>query len=515
VAADGSAGPAGPPAGSPPLRRSSLRRAVAKAFAPLVAAVAAAAVCQVALARTVHRDVRRLFEELREVALARTLVDELDGIQQWVSAAPAATPATQPLVFDDVRQHHAAAAATLARFVTPDDPSTAAHERQEGALLAELRQWLQRTGDALRGTASLGEVASMLAPARHAAATLAATIDRESRSIGDELDRRSDDMAGYLLLLGLVSAATLGALGWLLLRRVLQPVRALQRAAVRLGNGDLDAPLPPQRGDELGDLAATFGTMAARLRQARDELESRVEQRSREVLRSARLAQLGTLAAGIAHEINNPLASIVAGTEGLLRDLDRGERGDDAATREYLQLLHKEALRARDITARLLRLARQDPARRETVWLGEELREVAALFAHQLQRAGVRLDLGGESPGPAIVGDAAEWRQVLFNLLRNALDASPNGGAIRASARIADGDAQLTVADEGPGVPAELQDRVFEPFFTTKPPGRGTGLGLAIVHRIVEAHGGTVQVANGSRGACFTVRVPLAGAPPP
>jgi two-component system NtrC family sensor kinase len=281
---------------------------------------------------------------------------------------------------------------------------------------------------------------------------------------------------------------------------------------VRLGNGELDVAVPAQRPDELGDLAATFRTMAARLREARDQLEARVEQRSREVLRSAKLAQLGTLAAGIAHEINNPLASIVAGTEGLLRELERGP-ADAATTREYLQLLHREALRARDITVRLLRFARQDPARREAVALGAELREVGALFAHQLQDAQVRLVVDGTDPGPMILGDPAEWRQVLFNLLRNALDASPRGGTIRATAGVADGVAVLEVADEGAGVPAELQDRIFEPFFTTKEPGKGTGLGLAIVHRIVEAHGGRIRVVPGGRGARFAVTVPLARDP--
>ena len=493
---------------SPPPSRS-LRRTVAWSFAPLVVVVLAAAVCQFVLARTVHRDVQRLFEELREVSLVRALVDELGGISQWVDTTPVATAASHPLVFTDVRRHHDAAAATLRRFVLPEDPSSLAHDDKEDALLHSVGDGLQALARGLDGDQPLSSLRATLAGVHHAAATLAATIENESREIGDQLDRRSDEMAQFLLLLGLVSVVTVGGLGWLLLRRVLRPVQELRRAAKRLGQGDLDTVIPHTRDDELGDLATTFRTMAGRLRDSRAELEARVEQRSREVLRSARLAQLGTLAAGIAHEINNPLASIVAGTEGLLRDLDRGRTQAGEGTREYLQILRKEAQRAQDITTRLLRFARHDSPRREPVHLAAEAREVAALFAHQLQDAGVQLQLHGDDAGPAILGDPAEWRQVLFNLLRNALDESPRGGSIRVDVTAVADDVQLQVADDGPGVPAELLDRIFEPFFSTKEPGKGTGLGLAIVHRIVEAHGGTVRVANGARGDCFTILVPI------
>jgi signal transduction histidine kinase len=265
-----------------------------------------------------------------------------------------------------------------------------------------------------------------------------------------------------------------------------------------------------QQPDELGELATAFRTMAERLRQGRQELEQRVEQRSREVLRSAQLAQLGTLAAGIAHEINNPLGSIVACADGLLRDLAAPGPRDLEAVRDYLQILRKEALRARDITVRLLRFARHEPTRRETVWLGAEVDEVKALFEHQLRDAGLTLQVLGDGHGPPIHGDAAEWRQVLLNLLRNALDASPRGGTIRLELGTSDGEAWLAVRDEGHGIPAADLDRVFEPFFTTKQPGAGTGLGHAIVHRIVTAHGGTITAANDAPGSRFTIRVPAA-----
>ena len=397
------------PAEAKPASRSSLRRVVAAAFAPLVAVVVAAAICQFILARTVHQDVQRLFEELREVSLARVLVDELRGVEQWVDSVPQARPESHQLVFDDVRQHTAAAIATVQRFAVLSDPSTKAHEAKEDLLLREVEQALQNLADALKSGTALADLVTQLANARHQAASLVHAIERETREIGDNLDRRSDDMAQFLLLLGFVSIATVAGLGWLLVRRVLRPVRELQQAAIRFGAGDLEVPLPQQHGDELGDLATTFRTMAERLREGRHELEARVAQRSREVLRSARLAQLGTLAAGIAHEINNPLASIVACAEGLLRDVDRDAPDAKEGMRDYLQILKKEALRARDITVRLLRFSRDDAERREPFSLAIEVQEVAAMFAHQMHDAAVALQVtAADTDGTTITGDAAE-----------------------------------------------------------------------------------------------------------
>jgi signal transduction histidine kinase len=348
-----------------------------------------------------------------------------------------------------------------------------------------------------------------LAASRHAAASLAAAIERESRDVGDHLDRGSDAMRQLLLLLGGAGLLTLGMLGWSLLRRVLQPVDDLRHAAIRLGSGDLAVEIPRHRDDELGDLAGAFRAMARQLRANRDELEARVVARTQEALRSARLAQFGALAAGVAHEINNPLASIVAAADGLLRSA-RSDGGADPAQVEYLQILRKEALRAKDITTRLLRFAREDQGRRAPIRLADEIREVAAFLGHQLQQAGLRLELDLAAADAVIEGDAEEWRQALLNLLRNAMDASPSGGAIRLQLAYADGGLRLAVADEGPGIAAALRQRVFEPFFTTKPTGQGTGLGLAITHRIVEAHGGRIYVADAPVGARICIDLPLA-----
>jgi signal transduction histidine kinase len=462
-------------------------------------------------ARAVRQDLQRMFEELSEVALARSLVDDLRGLEQWVEAVPEARPATHALVFEDLEHHLNAARATLARFEISDDPSAPAHLVDELGLQQRIEDSLQAIHAALGTDRSIGELSGPLDVAMQSANVLSHTVEEESRGIGALLDRRSADLVEFMMLLGIASIATVAGLVWLLHRRVLLPVRELRAGTVALGRGE-DVRLPARHRDELGDLAQTFAAMAHQLQESRRDLERRVEERTREVLRNAQLAQLGTLAAGVAHEINNPLASIATCAEGLLRD--PAANGDDARLREYLQIIKREAMRTRDITTRLLRFAHPGVDGTETVWLGTEIHEVAPLFVHQMADAGVQLVIEAPPREPAIQGDPSAWRQVLFNLLRNALDASPRAGRIRVACRAANGQVTLEIEDDGPGIPEANRDRVFEPFFTTKGPGHGTGLGLAIVHRIVAAHGGTITIAtSASGGARIVVTVPAARDP--
>ncbi|MBL9078703.1 MAG: HAMP domain-containing histidine kinase [Planctomycetes bacterium] len=489
-------------------RAGSLHTILALAFAPLCLVVGAGLWLVFLDASAVRADLQRMFEELREVALTRSLLDDLRGLEQWVEAVPEARRTSHELVFADLHHHLRGASDTLARFHVADDPSDVEHTAEEQPLQNRIERSLRTIDTALDGDHAIGELAEPLRLAVHSATVLAHAVEEESRAIGDVLDRRSEQLSRFMLLLGLASLATIGGLGWLLHRRVMLPVRDLRAGTLALGRGERVA-LRPRHDDELGDLATTFTTMATQLTESRRDLEQRVVQRTRELLRTARLAQLGTLAAGIAHEINNPLASIAACAQGLLRD--PGAAGGDARVREYLQILQKEALRARDITSRLLRFAHQGETRRGVVWLGTEVHEVAPMFHHQLADAGVQLSLDAPNRGPAILGDAAEWRQVLFNLLRNALDASPKGSRIRVTALERDGRVVLEVADQGPGIAEDHRERLFEPFFTTKPPGKGTGLGLAIVHRIVHAHDGTIGVdAAPEGGALFRIELPAA-----
>jgi signal transduction histidine kinase len=310
-----------------------------------------------------------------------------------------------------------------------------------------------------------------------------------------------------LITLGL-AALGLVAMLLLVLRTVVRPLRALERRAEALGRGDF-APGPPIRNrDEIGALTRAFDEMAGRVSATQTALEHRVATKTRELARAARYADLGVLAAGVAHEINNPLATIATCAEGMQRRLDRGALGPKEES-EYFRTIASEAYRARDITQRLLTLARPDPTPVTRVVVATLLQELQRVTKHQLERNSVGLAIDAE-PGLVVRGSSGELLQALVNLTLNARDASPAGKTVCITARREGSSALIDIDDEGQGVPAELVERIFEPFFTTKLPGEGTGLGLSLVASIVEGLGGTIVVARApGGGARFRLRVPL------
>lgn len=488
---------------------TSLQHALALALLPLGIVLATGTGMAWVHARSVHLDLQRMFEELREASLTRTLLDELRGMEQWVGAAEFPAAAESSLVMGDLRHHLDAARAAFLRFAPPDDPSAAEHTTAETASLERVRSSLDGMAALLAADRPPLALREPLQLAIHGARSLADTVTKEAHEIGDEVDRRTRRLMDVLGVLAVAGLSTLVGLGIWLHRRVLLPLRALQRGTRKLAEGAPLPDLPTDRRDEVGRLSEDFLAMAAQVRRARDELQSKVEERSREVVRTARLAELGTLSAGLAHEINNPLASIATCAEGLLRDHARGGAIDPQRHREYLDIIRKEAMRTRDITQRLLSFARQQPQATGPVQLDAELREVAKMLEHQYEAAGVELAIAVPSPLPSFPGNAAEWRQVAFNLLRNALDASPRGARVEVALRT-DGDRLvMECADRGRGLPVADRERIFEPFFTTKAPGQGTGLGLAIAHRIVTGHGGTLRaVDRDGGGASFVIELP-------
>lgn len=275
------------------------------------------------------------------------------------------------------------------------------------------------------------------------------------------------------------------------------------------------APLPPDA-DLLGDMLREYTEVTARLQQTHETLAREVERlrselasKDRELERRRRLAALGELAAGLAHEVRNPLGAI-----SLYSGLIRGKCGDPQAT---LQLIEKieAGIRAIDgVVEETLALA---PRSGQLVALPlAEILERAAEFAdRKLAAAGVVLDMDLRSAGVEVMGEQAGLQRVIANLLVNAAEASPRGARVRLSAaRTADGRVEIRVADEGPGLSDDVIHRIFDPFFTTKP--EGTGLGLAIAHRLVEAYGGRISAANRpAGGAEFIVTLTDAAAAPP
>lgn len=282
----------------------------------------------------------------------------------------------------------------------------------------------------------------------------------------------TDAMRAMLIVVGLATLGFAALLLWVL-RTVVRPLHALEEMA------------------------------AARP----DALEEPVS-KARELVRAARYADLGVLAASVAREINNPLANIAACAEGMQRRLEHGplERTEDT---EYSRTIASEAYRARDITQRLLALARPHPLPVSRVVLRTLLQELQRVTRLQLERRNVRLEI--EAPeGLAVHGNSAELLQALANLVLNARDASPAGKSVRLTASRHGSSAVIDIDDEGPGVSSELVERIFEPFFSTKALGEGTGLGLSLVAAIVESHGGSIAITRSpADGARFRLRIPL------
>lgn len=230
----------------------------------------------------------------------------------------------------------------------------------------------------------------------------------------------------------------------------------------------------------------------------------------RQILKSQKLAAVGLLAAGIAHEINNPLSGVVGYSKLLL------EKPLPDPIRERVQKIADSGERCRKIVEGVLLFSRQqDGGVRRKVDLRTLVDRVIAIGEYQWRMHNVRV-IREADESVEIMADADQLEQVLLNLLSNAVDAMPHGGAIRVSLRrLADASACLSVADEGHGIPEEIQARIFDPFFSTKEIGKGTGLGLAISYGIVQDHGGDIVVqSTHGRGAEFVVTLPAQGDPP-
>jgi signal transduction histidine kinase len=301
---------------------------------------------------------------------------------------------------------------------------------------------------------------------------------------------------------------------------VFYPIRDLQQGVHRVGEGDFQHTIKLHSGDEMEDLAAAFNDMTGRLRDIYGDLERQVNERSRQLVRSERLAGVGFLAAGVAHEINNPLASIAFCSEALERRLtavlaDAERRGgtpaDDAQiVIKYLRMMQEEAFRCKKITQRLLEFSRGGERRREATDLNELIQSVLDVVQHLQNCKGKKLAY--EPPGRLIAWvNADEVKQVVLNLVVNALDSMDDGGTLTIKLRQRDGMAELVFQDTGCGMTAEVLENIFEPFFTRSRTGKGTGLGLSISHRIINQHRGEIEAGSPgpNQGSTFTVRLPL------
>ena len=287
--------------------------------------------------------------------------------------------------------------------------------------------------------------------------------------------------------------------------------------------GEPDAGLPVRRAMErlLTDFAERFQAVQLAEERRRGEELARMQEQlkrhelERQVQQAEKLASIGQLAAGLAHEIGTPLNIISGNAEYVLMHM-----GESDPRRAELKGIIRETDRIAVMIRRLLDFARPKPLKTERLDLNELVRETADVLARQAEKAGVAVRLDLDERLPAVEGDRGQLEQVFVNLGLNAIQAMPGGGSLTVSSRRtrrrkSDGGTEPAVAvafkDTGEGVPAKNRRLIFEPFFTTKAAGQGTGLGLAVSERIVRDHVGEIRVASSGRGrgATFTVRLPL------
>jgi signal transduction histidine kinase len=303
---------------------------------------------------------------------------------------------------------------------------------------------------------------------------------------------------------------------------VFAPLRVLIYGSRRVAAGDYGHRIHLATHDEMAELARAMNAMTRSFQEIRDDLNRQVQQRTKEVVRSEQLASVGFLAAGVAHEINNPLASIAWSAESLelrLHDIIQaddekadGEQSDEIALlRDYLRRIQDEAFRCKEITERLLDFSRMGDREKQATDLTNLIGDVIDMVCHLGKYREKHVEFHRDAVVFAPV-NPQEIKQVVLNLVTNALDSLDPGGTVHVELARRGGYAELVVEDNGCGMTDEVLEHLFEPFFTRRRDGKGTGLGLSITWQIVNDHGGSIAASSDGpgRGSRFSVTLPLA-----
>jgi two-component system NtrC family sensor kinase len=321
---------------------------------------------------------------------------------------------------------------------------------------------------------------------------------------------------GFILIIGVT---------YYMIRNITRPLGEMVAATRNITAGRFDQEVRSDSPAEIALLADSFNTMLKSLQQMRADLEEwgrtleeKVKLRTAElvamqarVAQSERLASLGMLAAGVAHEVNNPLGGILALTALTLEDLPA-----DDPSRENLTVVIQQTERCRDIVKGLLEFSRQEKSNTELVDFNRILQDTLSLVSKQAMFFNIAVVTDLEPQLPSVLADPSQFHQVFMNILMNAVQAMEERGTITILTRhnVSAGSVEVAISDTGHGIPRDQIDRIFDPFFTTKSSGRGTGLGLSIAYGIVSTHRGSITVQSEvGKGSTFTIRMPVAAAP--
>jgi len=314
-----------------------------------------------------------------------------------------------------------------------------------------------------------------------------------------------------LALISIFGIAISTAIVCALIRKITQPLRELRNSAEAVGQGDFSRRVAVASRDECGELAQVFNQMTGNLKSSREELEKTVETlkaMQAQLIQSEKLSAMGEFVAGIAHELNNPLTSVVGFAE-LLQQADLNERH-----RRFLDLIVLSAQRCHKIVESLLSFARQHKPERKPVKLHEVVESSVAILQYQLRTSNIQVVTRFDPNLPRVMADRHQLQQVFVNLINNArqaIEAYKPRGMIHITTEPCERGARVSFQDDGPGIAKENLAKIFNPFFTTKEIGKGTGLGLSLSYGLIKEHGGTISVeSQPGSGATFIIELPLA-----
>jgi len=314
-----------------------------------------------------------------------------------------------------------------------------------------------------------------------------------------------------LALCSLAAIALATGVVFLLVRKVTQPLRALRDTAEAVGHGDFSRRVDVTSRDECGELANVFNEMTDKLKVSRTQLERTVDTlktTQAQLVQSEKLSAIGEFVAGVAHELNNPLTSVIGFAE-LLQHADVNDRH-----KHFLGLIMISAHRCHKIVQSLLSFARQHKPERKLVQLREVIESAMSILQYQLRTNNVEVLTHFATDLPKVMGDPHQLQQVFINILNNArqaIEAYRPRGLIRITTEVRDCTARVIFQDDGPGIEMDNIPKIFNPFFTTKEIGKGTGLGLSLSYGIIKEHGGNISVqSKPGEGATFIIELPVA-----
>ena len=335
---------------------------------------------------------------------------------------------------------------------------------------------------------------------------------QEREQLSSQYRMQSNSVAVTALFLGMLGLALLGAITGLFFKQLTEDLRLLQARALDIVNGYRGDPLPIRRHDEVGQLMMAVNSMAVTL----DNREKELLLERQKYFHQEKMAAIGALAAGVAHEIGNPIAAI----SGIAQQMQERRRTECASCSSDLcqscrpDLILEQAQRLATITREISDFSSPQPAEPQFLDLNAQLRSTKSLIRYDRRLRGVELKLDLDPQLPAIYGVGDQITQVIMNLLINAMDAleapMDRPPAIIISTRIDHGRVCMTVEDNGPGMEKEVLERAFEAFYTTKPAGKGTGLGLSLCYSIMRNHGGSIEIeSTPGVGTCVRAYFPI------